>query len=94
MPINWDDFESDLTIAIDESSTETDSILAGKISSVTRMTDEEITELFPASSDIQKLMKLMTIVKSATDRNTKVNNIINNTEEFADIIITLINKFV
>ncbi len=94
MPIDWDNFESDLNDAIDDSVTITDAKLAAKVSSVTRMTDEEISEFFPEPADLQRLTKLMKIVKSAEDQNTKVNKIVENTEEFADIIVTLLNKFV
>ncbi len=94
MPIDWDNFETDLNDAIDDSVTITDAKLAAKVSSVTRMTDEEISEFFPVPADLQRLTKLMKIVKSAEDQNTKVNKIVENTEEFADIIVTLLDKFV
>jgi len=93
MPINWGEFNKDLDSIIKKSADKTDTRLASKISSITRMTDEEVKELFPKPADIQKLAKLMQIVKSSEDRNTKVNNIMNNTEEFAGIILTLLEKF-
>jgi hypothetical protein len=35
----------------------------------------------------------MRIVKSAEDRNTKINNIVSNAEECAGIMLSLIEKF-
>ncbi len=67
MPINWDEFDGHLTTALSESAAATDSQLASQISSVTRMTDEEVQELFPKPADVEKLAKLMKIVKSSQD---------------------------
>lgn len=94
MPINWDDFDDDLDIAIDTSVDETDAILAGRISSLTRMNDAEIKELFPTPADVEKLKSLMQIVKSADDQNTKIMKIVENSQQFAGIIIKLLDKFV
>ena len=93
MPIDWDAFDNEIDEIIETSSTSTDERLASKISSITRMTDEEVQELFPDPADVKKLSKLMKIVQSADDRNTKVNNIISNAEEFSGIILTLLAKF-
>jgi hypothetical protein len=93
MPIDWDEFENEIDEIIETSSTSTDERLASKISSITRMTDEEVQELFPEPADVKKLSELMKIVKSADDRNSKVNNIISNAEEFGGIILTLLSKF-
>ncbi|THB74061.1 MAG: hypothetical protein D6B28_02755 [Gammaproteobacteria bacterium] len=94
MPIDWDDFDRDIDAAINDSAAETDDILAGKISSITRMTDAEIKELFPTPADVQKLKKLIQIVKSAEEQNTKINKIVDDSEQFAGIIIKLLDKFV
>ena len=78
----------------DEAAQKTDDVLAGKISSLTRMTDEEIKKLFPKAADAKKLIELMQIVKSAERRNQKISNIVDNSEKFAGTILTLLNKFV
>ncbi len=93
MPINWDEFESDLDLIIEEGARRTDDHLASRISSITRMTDEEVKELFPVPADAKKLAKLLKVVNVAEERNTKINNIIANTEEFAGVILTLLEKF-
>jgi hypothetical protein len=93
MPINWADLNNDIDEAINTGATATDDKLASRISSVTRMTDEEIKELFPAPADTKKLADLMQIVKSAEDRNTKVTQIVSNAEKFGGIVLTLLEKF-
>ena len=93
MPIDWDKFDKDLSDIVEKEGHHTDEKLASKISSITRLTDEEIIELFPTPADVEKLAKLMKIVKSAEDRNNKINNIIKNAEEFGGIVLTLLQKF-
>ena len=93
MSINWDKFEETINSAIEDSSKKTDEKLASKISSVTMLTDEDIVSMFPEQSDIKKLTKLMKIVKSAENKNTKINKVVDNVEDFAGIIITLLDKY-
>jgi hypothetical protein len=92
MPIDWDMFDSDIDRAIIESAEATDDKLASKISSITRMTDEEVKELFPDPADTKKLVELMKIVKSSEDRNTKINSIVTKADEFGGIVLTLLDK--
>ncbi|WP_404419280.1 hypothetical protein [Marinospirillum sp.] len=94
MPVNWDEFDSDIDSIVDESANKTDERLASRISSLTRMTDDEVQELFPEPSDVKKLKDLMKIVKSSEDRNKKISNIVSNSEEFGGIVLTLLQKFV
>jgi len=93
MPINWDDFDNEIDTIIAESAEETDEKLASKISSITRMTDDEVKELFPDPADVKKLVELMKVVKSSEDRNNKINKIVANAEEFGGIVLTLLSKF-
>ena len=92
MAIDWDKIDAEVDGIIEQAANATDEKLASKISSVTRLTDEEIMELFPEPVDVKKLKELMKVVKSAEDRNTKVNNIVANVEDFAGIIITILGK--
>ncbi len=94
MAIDWDKFDKEIDAIIEEAANATDIKLASKISSVTRLTDDEIIELFPAPADVKKLKELIKAVKSAEDRNTKINNIIANIDEFSGTIVTLLGKFV
>jgi hypothetical protein len=84
----------DLDAILDDAEQRTDDKLAGEISSLTRMTDAQIKELFPKTADATKLVELMQIVKTAEDRNTKVNNIVANSEKFAGTIVTLLDKLI
>ena len=93
MAIDWDKFEEELDTIIEESAAATDEKLASKMSSITRMTDEEVQELFPEPADVKKLTELMRIVKSAEERNTKITNIVSNADKFGGIILTLLAKF-
>ena len=93
MPINWTNFQNELDVLIDDAGERTDIRLAGKISTITRMTDEEVKKLFPDPADVKKLAELMQIVKTAGDRNDKVNKIVANIEDFGGIVLTLLGKF-
>lgn len=94
MPIDWDAFDADVDTAITNAANETDDALASRISSITRMTDEEVKELFPNPADVKKLAELMKIVKSDEDRNVKINNIVDNAQQFSGVVLTLLQKFV
>ena len=93
MPVDWDAFDLEIDSIIDEAADATDARLASRISSITRMTDDEVQELFPDPADVKKLTELMKIVKSAENRNTKVNNIVANAEKFGGIVLSLLEKF-
>ncbi len=94
MPVDWEELDNEIDGIIEAAAQETDEALASKVSSLTKMTDDEIKELFPAPADVKKLSKLMKIVKSADDRNTKINQIVGNAEDLAGVVITLVDKFV
>ena len=93
MPVNWDKLDNEVDAAIKRSGEKTDAQLASKISSITRMTDDEVQALFPKPADAKKLANLMKIVQSADDRKKKVNNIISNAEQFGGVMLTLLEKF-
>ena len=93
MPIDWEDLEGAIDVALEESSAKTDTQLAARISSITRMTDDEVKELFPRPADLKRLSELMRVVKSAETRNNKVNHIVKNAEELGGVVLTLLEKF-
>jgi len=86
--------ELDFDRLLDEAEAETDAELASRISSLTRMTDAEIKELFPEKADKKKLVELMSIVKSSADMNEKKSKLIGNIGKFADTVITVLKKLV
>ena len=92
MPIDWNELEKNIDKTADSAAKKTDEKLASKISSITRLTDDEILELFPEPSDVKKLFELMKIVKSGENRNDKINKIAANSEKFAGIVVTLLGK--
>ena len=92
MPVNWDDM--DIDNIIDQAGNRTDAKLSSRVSSLTRMNDKEVEELFPKPADVKKLFDIMRIVKSAEDTNIKVRRIADSAEEFGGIILTLLDKFV
>jgi len=92
MTINWEELEKEIDSAIQTGTNNTNKKLSSKISSVTRLTDEEISEMVPESADVKKLSKLMTIVKAAEDDNTKVQKLADNVKELGSIVIKLIDK--
>ncbi len=92
MTTNWAEFDDNLDQAISESANAVDTRLASHISSITRLTDDEVNELFPEPADLKKLAELLKIVKSAEERNNKVNAIVNKSEEFAGVVLTLLTK--
>jgi uncharacterized protein (UPF0305 family) len=90
MPIDWDAIDRE----IDAAAGDTDAKLVSRISSISRMKDEDIEELFPASGDKEKLKKLLQIVDEASDENTKKQNLIKNIEELSGTVISLVKRFV
>jgi len=93
MPIDWEELDGAIDVALEESSAKTDTQLATRISSITRMTDDEVKELFPNPADLKRLSELMKVVKSAEERNTKVNHIVKNAEALGGVVLTLLEKF-
>lgn len=90
---DWEKLEKVLDEATKDATKKTDVKLATKIASVTRLTNEEIMDMFPEPSDAQKLVELMKIVKSAEDRNIKIDKIVENSEKLGGVVLTLLSKF-
>ncbi|MFQ5544082.1 MAG: hypothetical protein ACE5FY_06995 [Nitrospiria bacterium] len=90
MLFDWDTLDKE----IEESALETDQHLISKISSLTRMKDDEIKLLFPKNEDQEKLIKLMQIVEKASKDNEKTVELVNNVNDLAGTIVKLLNRFV
>lgn len=78
----------------DRAKNKADDEVGDKISSVTRMSKEEVKELFPERGDQKKLAELMQIVRSSDNHNKKVNTVIGRAEEFSGVVVKLLDKFV
>jgi len=70
----------------------TNAQLDEKIAALTSLTKTDIKNTFPTKADKQKLMALMQLVQSAKSRNDKINAIVENSEKFAGIILSLLGK--
>lgn len=92
MTIDWDKFQEDVDAAIEQAGNRTDEELAGKLSGVTRLSDDEIQRMFPDPADCKKLSELMQIVRSSTKQNEKINRIVENAEHFGSVIFALLQK--
>jgi hypothetical protein len=71
---------------------QTDDTFASKVSSLTRLTDDEIKEITPTSLDKEKLTTLLGIVADATKSNNEKAEAIKSINGFADIAIPLLLK--
>lgn len=88
----WDDLESKIGGLVDQAAEKTDKELANQLSSITRLTNKEVQELFPKTADAQRLFELIKLVNEDTEKNEKINRLVANSEKFADILITLVSR--
>ncbi len=94
MTIDWNKFQNELDQMVAEAGDKTDKRLAHKISSITRLTEVEVKQLFPGPGDVKRLGELIEIIKQAGDRKDKINTIVSNAGKFGGIILTLLEKLV
>jgi hypothetical protein len=90
-PIDWDEFSRDTASAAADAAAQTDEELANRISSVSRLTGDQVKDLFPTKGDAAKAAKLMSIVKGATSQNEKIAALKNNIDDLAGAVVTLID---
>lgn len=91
MTIDWDSLQASIDSEIEAAATQTSTSLANQASSLTKLSDDEIKQLFPTPEDVQKLKSLMDIVKSSEDENTKVNRLVNNMQDLGSTAIKIID---
>lgn len=77
----------------EKSAKKTDAQLATEISSLTRLTDDEINKLFPQQVDKEKLLKLLEIVKESTDENEQIRKLMGNISDLAGTAVKLLKLF-
>lgn len=82
-----DDFDA----ILEEAVRMTDNQFASRISSLTRLRDTEINAICPAPADKKALAELMSIVKGASDENTKRSELIGNIQTFAGVVIRVLS---
>ena len=83
-----DDFDS----ILDEAEARTNAELDARISSLVRLTDAELTGLFPNKADKKKLAELMAVVRSSAALNTKRRRLIQNIDRLAGTVVKLVGK--
>lgn len=92
MPNDWRNL--DIKSIAKDAAKKTDDKLASQISSITRLRDDEVKQIFPEKGDVALFVELMTIVKSTDSKNKKIKQISENGERFANVIVTLLGKVV
>lgn len=91
--IDWKNFGETVKKASREAAADTDLKLAGEMAAITNLTAQEIQDIFPEKTDKENFSELMAIVKSSTSQNQKINKIVDNTEKFGKVIVSILNKF-
>jgi len=71
---------------------QTDDTFASKVSSLTRLTDDEIKEITPNALDKERLAALLGIVADTTKTNDEKAEAIRNVSGLAEIAIPLLLK--
>lgn len=71
---------------------QTEDVFASQISSLTRLTDDEIKEIAPEPMDREKLAQLLGIVTDATKSNEQKAEAIKNVDGLLKIAIPLLVK--
>jgi hypothetical protein len=68
----------------------TNASLAGEISSLTRLSEEDIQRLLPRKVDKERFGTLMAIVADSTSNNSKVASLKENMEEVGQVLIRIL----
>lgn len=91
---DWEEFRKKAQQAASQAADETNAELADEMSSFTQLTKKEIQEIFPEKSEMEDFSELMEIVKSNTSQNNKVNQIVENSEKFSKVVVSLLSKII
>lgn len=73
---------------------QTDDTFASKVSSLTRLTDDEIKEITPNALDKERLTTLLGIVADSTKSNNEKAEAIRNIKGLAEIAVPLLMKLI
>lgn len=92
--IDWEAFSQKVKSASREAVNETNAELAGEMSSIVHLTQKEILDIFPEKSEMEDFAELMKIVKSSTNTNQKVTKIVQNSENFSKVVVSLLSKII
>lgn len=73
---------------------QTDDEFSSKVSSLTRLTDDEIKAITPHPGDKEKLAELMKIISDVTTNNIQKADAIRNAKGLAEIAVALLGKLI
>ena len=90
--IDWDRFERTIRGEVETAARQTNEELAQRISTLVRMTDEDIQRLFPTKADKARLARLLRIVRSAESRNRKAKALADEVEDLGLTVIKLLER--
>lgn len=85
MGSNWEEIRK-------KAKKQTDKTFASKVSSLTRLTDDEIKEITPNAIDKERLATLLEVVTDATKSNNEKAEAIRNINGLAEIVVPLLLK--
>ncbi len=68
----------------------TNAALAGEISSLTRLSEQDIQRLLPLKADKERFADLMAIVVDATDDNTKIAALKKNLDQVGGVLVRIL----
>ena len=78
----------------EEAGNMTDQQLSGQISSLTRLTQDEINSIAPAPLDKQNLNKLIGIIKDTSKSNEQKAESIKNIDQHLSLLVSIVSKFI
>lgn len=90
--IDWEEFGKTVKEASANAIEKTNRQLADDMSSLVSLTQSEVQDIFPEKSDKEDFSELMKIVKSHTSQNQKITAIVQNSEKFGKVMISLLSK--
>lgn len=87
--IDWAAIEGEIAGAAGQA----DKRFAERISSLCRLTDAEVADLFPEQRDKEELVRLMRIVRSAAEGNDEKAKLVGDISNVAGAVLKLLVKF-
>jgi hypothetical protein len=78
----------------DNEAQQTNQELAGQIEGLKPLSDADVSKLFPAPQDQEKVQQLKTIVNAATSQNEKVAALQNNVQQLGGVVVTLLRQII
>jgi len=75
-----------------KASSDTHDAYAGKVSSLTSLTDDEVKEITPTPADRERFAKLIGIVADATKQNNEKADAIRNTAGLVEMAVDVVGK--